>query len=105
LGHILHKRKQSRKPAVENHGKPVVKNHRLDSRDDAKVSKELIVKEIKGFDVVREITEQKGSNENADDYLVRGTRFLFNIYQRCHMAVFEPTGHEELINHLKWKKR
>jgi len=57
-GQIWHKRKQSRKPVVENHGKPVVKNHGLDSRDDVKVSKELIVKEIKGLDVVPKITEQ-----------------------------------------------
>jgi len=57
LGQIWRKRKQSRKPAAENHGKPVVKNHGLDSRDDVKVSKELIVKEIKGLDAVRETTE------------------------------------------------
>ena len=104
LGQIWHKRKQSRKPAVENLGKPVVKNHGLDSRDDVKVSKELIVNEIKGLDVVREIIEQEGSNENVDDILVRGTRSLSAIYQRCNMTVFEPANHEEALNHLKWKK-
>jgi len=59
---IWHKRKQSkqsRKPAVENHGKLVVKNHGLDSRDDVKVSEELIVKYIKGLDVVPKITVSK----------------------------------------------
>jgi len=81
-GQIEHKRKQSRKPAVENHGKPVVKNHGLDSCDDVKVSKELIVKEIKGLDVVPKITEQESSDENVDDHPVRGNRFLSNIYQR-----------------------
>ena len=45
-GQIWHKRKQARKPVVENHWKPVVENHGLDSRDDVEVSKELIVKEI-----------------------------------------------------------
>jgi len=34
-----------------------VENYGLDSRDDVEVSKELIVKEIKGLDVVPEITE------------------------------------------------
>jgi len=80
-GQIWHKRKQSRKPAVENHGKPVMENHGLDSRDDVKVSKELIVKEIKGLDVVRKITEQEGSDENVDDHPVRGNRSLSDIYQ------------------------
>ena len=102
-GQIWHKRKHSRKPVVENHGKPVVKNHGLDSRDFVKVSKELIVKEIKGLDVVREIIEQEGSNKNVDDHLVRGTRSLSDIYQRCNINVFEPADHEETLNHLKWK--
>ena len=34
-----------------------MENYGLDSRDDVEVSKELIVKEIKGLDVVPEITE------------------------------------------------
>jgi len=34
-----------------------VENHGLDSCDDVKISKELIVKEIKGLDVVPKITE------------------------------------------------
>jgi len=86
-GQIEHKRnqsKQSRKPTVENHGKPVVKNHGLDSRDDVIVSKELIVKEIKGFDVIPKIIEQEGSDENVDDHPVRDNRSLSDIYQRCN---------------------
>ena len=62
------------------------------------------MKEIKGLDVVPKITEQEGSDENVDDHLVRGNRFLFDIYQRCNMDVLEPTDHEETLNHLKWKK-
>ena len=81
-----------------------MKNHGLDSRDDVKVSKKLIVKEIKSPDVVREITEQEGSNKNVDDHFVRGTRSLSYIYERCNMVVFEPADHEEALNHLKWKK-
>jgi len=81
-----------------------MENHGLDSRDDVKVSKELIVKEIKGLDVVPKITEQVGSDENMDDHPVRGNRSLSDIYQRCNMDVIEPTGHEEALNHLKWKK-
>jgi len=103
-GQIWYKRKQSRKPAIENHGKPVVENHGLDSRDDVKVSKELIVKDIKGLDVVPKITEQESSDENVDDHPMRGNRFLSDIYQRCNMDVLEPTNHEDALNHLKWKK-
>jgi len=100
LEQIEHKRKQSRKyrkPAVENHGKPVVKNHGLDSRDDVKLFKELIVKEIKGLDVVPKITEQEGSYENVDDDPVKGNK-------RYNMDVLEPADHEEALNHVKWKK-
>jgi len=81
-----------------------VENHGLDSRDDVKVSKELIVKEIKGLDVVPKLTEQEGSDENVDDHPVRGNRSLSDIYQRCNMDVLESADHEEALNHLKWKK-
>ena len=89
---------------MQHHGKPIVDNHGLDYRDDVEVSKELIVKKIKGLDVVPEITEQEGSDENVDDHHVRGTRFLSDIYQRCNMAVLELADHEEALNHPKWKK-
>jgi len=88
-------------PAVENHGKLVVENHELDSRDDVKVSKELIMKEIKGLDVVPEITEQEGSDENVNEHPVRGTISLSDIYQRRNMVVLEPADHKEALNHLK----
>jgi len=100
-GQIKHKRKQSRKPAVENHGKSIVKNHGLDSQDDVKVSKKLIVKEIKSLDVVPKITEQERSDENVDDHHVRGNRSLSDIYQRCNMDVLEPIDQEEALSHLK----
>jgi len=89
-GQIEHKNKQSRqsrKLAIENYGKLVVKNHGLDSRDDVKVSKQLIVKEIKGLDVVPKITEQESFDENLDDHPVRDNRSLSDIYQRCNMDV------------------
>jgi len=76
----------------------------LNSRDDVKVSKELIVKEIKGFDVVLKITEQEGSDENVDDHHVRGNRFLSDMYQRCNMDVLAPADYEEAFNHLRWRK-
>ena len=82
-----------------------MENHGLDSRDDVEVSKELIVKEIKGLDVVPKITEQEGFDENMDDDPVRGIRSLSDIYQRCNMDVLEHANHEEALNHhLKWKK-
>jgi len=33
-----------------------------------------------------------------------GNRSLSDIYQRCNMDVLEPSDHEEVLNHLKWKK-
>jgi len=81
-----------------------VENHGLDSHDDVKISKELIVKKIKGLNVVPKITKQEGSDENVDDHPLRGNRSLSDIYQRCNMDAFEPTDHEEALNHLKWKK-
>jgi len=81
-----------------------VENHGWDSRDDVKVSKEFIVKEIKGLDVVPKINEQEGSNENVDDHPVRGNRSLSDIYRRCNMDVLEPVDYEKALNHLKWKK-
>ena len=43
---------------------------------------------------------QKG-NENMDDEPMRGTRSLSDIYQRCNVAVMEPTGYEEAATNQK----
>ncbi|CAL5401670.1 unnamed protein product [Camellia sinensis] len=42
------------------------------------------------------------SEDNVDDPPVRGTRLLFDIYQRCNVAVTKPVGFEEAKNDQKW---
>ena len=41
--------------------------------------------------------EFQKENENVDDELVRGTRSLSDIYQRCNVVVMEPTGYVEAV--------
>ena len=42
-------------------------------------------------------------DEMEDDPLVRGTRLLSEIYQRCNVAIYEPSDHEEVLKESKWK--
>lgn len=41
-------------------------------------------------------------DELVDDVLVRGTRSLTDIYQRCSVAVLEPAGYEEAKSDQRW---
>ncbi|XP_071906098.1 uncharacterized protein [Coffea arabica] len=41
-------------------------------------------------------------NDNVDEEPVRGTRLLSDIYQRCNVAVMEPTGYKEIATDQKW---
>ena len=40
--------------------------------------------------------------EDDDEELVRGTKSLFDIYQRCNIAIIEPIGYEEATSDRKW---
>ncbi|XP_047258878.1 uncharacterized protein LOC124891115, partial [Capsicum annuum] len=42
-------------------------------------------------------------DEDIDDQPVRGTRLLSEIYQKCNVAILEPSGFEETILDPKWK--
>ena len=37
-----------------------------------------------------------------DDVLVRGTRSLTDIYQRCSVTVLEPVGYEKAKSDQRW---
>ena len=41
-------------------------------------------------------------NDNIDDEPVRGTKSLSNTYQRCNVAIIEPTEYEEDAADKKW---
>jgi len=43
------------------------------------------------------------SDENIDNQPVRGTTSLSDIYQRCNVAILEPSGFEEIVSNLKWQ--
>ncbi|KAG8480143.1 hypothetical protein CXB51_024938 [Gossypium anomalum] len=42
-----------------------------------------------------ELVEIEPSNGNVDDLPVRGTRSIANVYQRCNVAIVEPSSYEE----------
>lgn len=54
--------------------------------------------------------ESRAKNHNSqldyddlvDDQPIRGTRSLFDIYERCNVAVFEPAGYEEAKMDQNW---
>jgi len=77
-----------------------MENHGLNSHDGVQVFKEMIMKEIKGLEVVPEIIEQEGCDENVDDHHVKDTISLFDIYQRCNVTIRKPPDHEEAFNDL-----
>ena len=37
-----------------------------------------------------------------DDKLIRGTKSLIAIYQKCNMVVFELVGYDEVVKDPKW---
>ena len=42
-------------------------------------------------------------NELVDDPPVRGTRLLYDVYERCNVAVLEPAGYWDPKEDPKWK--
>jgi len=49
----------------------------------------------------KQIEDQDQKNE-INDELVRGTRTLVDIYQRCNVATIEPANYEEAATDQKW---
>ena len=41
--------------------------------------------------------------DSIDHELVRGTRSLTNIYERCSIAILEPTNYEEAAKLVDWR--
>ena len=50
------------------------------------------------------MAENEVSNANVDDAPVRGTRSIADIYQRCNVAIVEPSSYEEAARSKSWKK-
>ena len=55
--------------------------------------KKLEFKENLEFQKDLEFQEE---HDNIDDELIRRTRSLSDIYQRCNVAIIEPAGYEEV---------
>ncbi|KAG8489528.1 hypothetical protein CXB51_017560 [Gossypium anomalum] len=51
-----------------------------------------------------ELVESEPSNGNVDDLPVRGTRSIADVYQRCNVAIVEPSSYEEAVRDMNWKK-
>ncbi|KAG8501378.1 hypothetical protein CXB51_003478 [Gossypium anomalum] len=51
-----------------------------------------------------ELIESEPSNGNVDDLPVRGTRSIDDVYQRCNVAIVEPSSYEEAAKDMNWKK-
>lgn len=58
--------------------------------------------EIDQLDLVAEPTEEEPSEDAVDDTPVRGTRTLADVYQRCNVAVIEPSDFEEAAKDRSW---
>ena len=57
--------------------------------------------ETQNWEYDKKIEFQK-ENKNVDEELVRGTRSLFDIYQRCNISIMEPARCEEAATNKKW---
>ncbi|KAG8486018.1 hypothetical protein CXB51_019401 [Gossypium anomalum] len=51
-----------------------------------------------------ELVESEPSNGNVDDLPVRGTRSIADVYQRCNVAIVEPSSYEKAARDMNWKK-
>ncbi|RDX97932.1 hypothetical protein CR513_19224, partial [Mucuna pruriens] len=56
-----------------------------------------------GSIVINMDRNEEWQNEIVDDVPVRGTRLLFDVYQRCNIALCEPAGFEETKLDQNWK--
>lgn len=48
--------------------------------------------------------ENQIGDDNVYDYLVRGTRSLDYVYQRCNMVVLEPNSYSDVAKSKNWVK-
>ena len=48
-------------------------------------------------------TDDSNQEELVDYPLVRDTRLIADIYQRCNVVVLEPTGYQEAEKDPKWR--
>ena len=46
--------------------------------------------------------ESQEENDDINDHLVKGTRLLFDIYERYNVALMEPSGYKEAATYKKW---
>lgn len=72
--------------------------------DDAKEMKQTSKEPKLQFPILDKTDEgiEDWENEMVDDSPVRGTRLLSDIYQRCNIAVCEPTNYEEAKTDQNW---
>lgn len=72
--------------------------------DDAKEMKQTSKEPKLQFRILDKTDEgiEDWENEMVDDSPVRGTRLLSDIYQRCNIAVCEPTNYEEAKTDQNW---
>ena len=70
--------------------------HKRHPKASIKSSLPFQTKEVQAPEQWQEVLE--------DDPPIRGTRPLYDIYQRCNVAICEPAGYEEAIKDQKWNK-
>ena len=46
--------------------------------------------------------ESQEKNDDIDDHPIRGTILLYDICERCNVALMEPSGYEETTTNKKW---
>ena len=56
------------------------------------------------YDVGFDNHEDFQTFESIDDFPVRDTRSLENIYQRCSLAITEPTSYVEAKDSEAWRR-
>lgn len=55
-------------------------------------------------DVLDDYEAVNEDDENIDEVSVRGTRSLQDIYNRCHVAIIEPSSYMEAVVDVNWKQ-
>ncbi|KAL4354076.1 hypothetical protein GQ457_06G014380 [Hibiscus cannabinus] len=71
------------------------------SKSEVELSKEIQTEADMPGDLVGD--ENNAENSNVDQP-IRGTRLLSDVYERCSVAVLEPTNFEEAFSSEGWKK-
>lgn len=70
------------------------KDEQWDQEDLRRTNRVLL--KLKDNSIGEETTDQ-WQNKLEDDLLIRGTRPLSDIYQRCNVAICESAGREKLL--------